>query len=122
MYHLPSDAPIDEYCGHFRGKTLVQACFGKHDLILHLDPGIIIAIFSSIGVGRKDQPVQRRTDPKKAAEELFDSLNTDVVDANWSREGDLSLVFNNGSILEVYNDSDQFECYTVTIGKTLIVV
>jgi hypothetical protein len=106
------------------GQRLIQACFGKHDLILNFDEtaSISLLITSSIGSAVAGEELQRDSDFTEHASTLLhclDVLTTSVfvVDSQTLRIG-----FANGTTLEVYDDSKQFESLVIThAGRTIVV-
>jgi hypothetical protein len=118
MYGLDPNIQL----GFLRGKTLEQACFGLHDLILHFDQDISISIESSIAVGQHGQTLVRHRSYQEVSRELLHLLNKVVIEVHWTTEGTVSLVFDHGAIVEIYDDSVEFESYSINSGSGLIVV
>ena len=110
MYGLPSNANLS----FFEGKTLLQACFGENDLILRFTGGISVAIYSCIGVGLAETQIQRVTAFEEAAVRILGLLNREVAGVSWTTEGTVSLSFEAGQIVELYDDSREFESYSIS--------
>ena len=118
MYRLPSDANLD----FFKGKTLIQACFGANDLILNFSENISVAVFSSIGVGLEAVNLKRFTAFEEASANILALLNKDVTDIHWTVDGTITLLFDNGHAIEVYDDSTDFESYTISSPAGQVIV
>jgi hypothetical protein len=105
----------------FIGSFLTQVCFGKFDLGLNFDrPASSIMIQSSCGIQTASGALEKYdiTD----VTQLRGFLNRDVTGATWGEEGTLILEFEGGDRLMVFDDSDQYESYTISHGTTTIVV
>jgi hypothetical protein len=108
----------------FRNQRLNQVCFGQNDLILHFDEAIELGftITSSIGTGKFSEEKFRSNDFKQHATTLLECLDKLTTSAEVVGEKALRIGFSNGYILEIYDDSDQYEslviCYS---GKTIVV-
>ena len=118
MYGLPQNTNLD----FLKGETLIQACFGANDLILNFSGNVSIAIFSSVGLGVDSENMKRHTVFEEAAGEILALLSKDVAAVSWTPNGTITLRFDNGNVIEIYDDSASFESYTVTSSRGLIVV
>lgn len=118
MYGLPQDVSV----GFFEGKVLLQACFGAHDLILNFDGDVNVTVSSSIGWAPLGGPIQQSDDFRHSALRVLDLLNQPVTSASAVDAGTLSLQFPDGSKLYVYDDSKEYESYTIRNGDQMIVV
>jgi hypothetical protein len=118
MYGLKSDPGIHV----LEGQTLIQVCFGENDLFLNFSGDISIGTYSCIGVGSKHQPAKRYEDFASISRELLKLLSADVVGVGWTPEGTITITFSSGSIVEFYDDSQQFESYTIRTPGGLVVV
>jgi hypothetical protein len=105
----------------FRGTTLVQICLGSNDLGLNFDiPPIRIMMQSDFGtrVVGEERVLHDPTDGHL----LRSFLNREVFDASWGEKGTLILTFDGGDQVLVFDDSDQFESYTIShSGQTIVV-
>jgi len=122
MYGLPSGTSFD----FIKGTTLIQACFGPHDLILNfhqtVSQTISISICSSLAVGRAGTNLLRHTSFEEIGREILSLLNRDVIDVGWTPDGTVSLTFEGNDLLEIYDDSANYESYTISSPAGLIVV
>jgi hypothetical protein len=116
MYGLPRDVSL----AFFEQRTLLQVCIGAHDLILNFD-GISVTVTSSIGLS-DGHVVQRYQDFPQAAPALVTLLNQKITSAVGKDAGTLELLFIGGLTLSIYDDSKEYESYTIKNGGQLIVV
>jgi hypothetical protein len=111
MYGLPPNTNLDFLKGH----TLIQVCFGENDLILNFSDSVSIAIFSSVAMNRHSAF-------REVAGELLVLLNKDVSNVRWTPEGTITLELDNGNAIQIYDDSPNFESYTISSSLGLLVV
>lgn len=105
----------------FVGGFLTQVCFGKFDLGLNFDrPASSIMIQSSFGIETPSRALEKYD--ISDVTQLKGFLNCDVTGATWGEQGTLILEFEGGGRLMVFDDSDQYESYTISHGTTTIVV
>ena len=113
-----------------KGKTLCQVCFGPYDLQLNFAEGTRISVTSTVGYGASDGTYAKRVIGKgpDMSEVLDDTgfllrlLMKEVKEVHWTVEGTLTLNFGDGSRLQLYDDSQQFESYNIWDAGQLIVV
>ena len=118
MYGLPKDINL----GFFSGKTLLQACFGFCDLILNFDGAVSVTVTSSIGTVDSSGRVQQHDDFRQVAAAVLVLLNQSVLSAEGNEAGTLTLQFDGGGMLAIYDDSRYYESYTIRNGEQMIVV
>jgi hypothetical protein len=118
MYGLPSRTNLD----FIKGTTLLQACFGPHDLILKFDETVSISIWSSVAVGSLGTNLLRHTRFEEISQAILSLLNRQVLNVGWTPNGTVSLTFEGNDLLEVYDDSASYESYTISSPAGLIVV
>ena len=118
MYGLPRDIDL----GFFDGKTLLQVCFGLHDLILNFDGDVSVTVTSSLGCIDSTGELKPHDDFHQVSVELLHLINQSVQFAEGDEAGTLMLKFDGGGILAVYDDSEEFESYTIRNGRKTIVV
>jgi hypothetical protein len=105
-----------------RGIELLQVCVGLHEVILHFTSDVSITI-----QGRFDhvQPsADARTDetlPSRAASLLM-LIGKQVGSVSHKTSGELKLGFSGNHWLTFFDDSPQYEAYTISHGEELIVV
>jgi hypothetical protein len=104
-----------------RETTIVQVCFGSHDLVLNFAEDIRIAIFSSVSMGFKGGPLHKYGNSRDAAADLFALLDKHVDDVAWTADGTLTLTIAD-RVLQIHDDSDRFESYVIRNGTEEVVV
>ena len=113
MYGLPKD-----FDGSFLvGRTLEMVCFNQNQVYLHFDANTTISIESAFSYKTEevvDVPVQESN--------LMEILGSAVSIAQGDANGTLSLLFNNGDTLKVYDTTQQYESYTISYGHKVIIV
>lgn len=118
MYGLPNDLNL----AFFKGKLLLQACFGAHDLILNFDGGVSITVTSSVGCVSSAGSIQHYDDFRQVAPLVLALLNQTILSAEGDQTGTLTLRFDGGGTLAIYDDSNEYESYTIKNGDLMIVV
>ncbi len=106
----------------FNGKTLLQACFGVHDLILNFDGDVSLTVTSSVGCMALDGRIQQYDNFRQVAPVVLAMLNQTILSAEGDEAGTLMLRFHGGGMLAVYDDSKEYESYTIKNGGHMIVV
>ena len=105
----------------FSGRTLVQMCFGMHDLVLNFDGSVSVTVTSRVEIGAHDHSMQIEQFIQSAPV-LLALVNRVVVTAVATEAGTLELGFDNGEVLRFVDDSHQYESYVVRSGQEVIVV
>ena len=120
MYGLSSQTEL----GFLIGQRVIQVCFGSNDLILKLDgsQSVTITVTSSIRCSSPTNAGLQSETFKNYAVFLLALIETIVEAVNIHESGTLELRFAGGSSLFIYDDSDQFESYTIEHEGRLIVV
>ena len=118
MYGLPRDINL----AFFNGKTLLQACFGANDIILNFDGNISITVTSSLGCMGSGGSIQQCDDFRQTAPSVLELLNQTVLTAEGDEAGTLTLKFDGGGMLAIYDDSKNYESYVINNGGQMIVV
>ena len=113
MYGLPKDFDGNVLVG----RVLEMVCFNENQVYLHFDRKTTITIEVAFSYG-SDQVIEI---PVKESN-LMESLGASVTEAHGDEHGTLSLLFDNGQTLKVYDPSKQYESYTISYeGKVIIV-
>ena len=118
MYGLPHDIDLT----FFRGKTLLQVCIGAHDLILNFDGDVNVTVTSSIGCVDSSGITQNYSSFREAACAVANFLNQTAVFAEGNKLSTLILKFDGGGMLLIYDDSKDYESYTIKHERREIVV
>jgi hypothetical protein len=113
MYGLPKN-----FDGSFLvGRTCELVCFSQNQVCLHFGDKITITIesaFSYKTIQVIDVPVHKSN--------LMELLGASVSGVQGDKDGTLSLFFDNGQTLKVYDTSKQFESYNIAYGDKVIIV
>jgi hypothetical protein len=117
MYGLPHDINL----AFFNQKLLLQVCIGACELILNFD-GVSVTVTSSVGFADTGGAFRRYDGFPEAASALVTLLNQHITSAEGENAGTLTLRFDGGGILSIYDDSKAYESYTIRNGAQLIVV
>jgi len=109
------------------GQTLIQICFGEHDLILHFDGGFsgaatAISITSLISLQLPESEQYEWEDFRQGAGFLVALVSNKVAKADGTTDGTLTIEFCEGGVLKIYDNSKRYESYSVGHGDKLIVV
>jgi len=118
VYGLPEGIDLT----FFAHKMLIQVCIGAHDLILNFEGGINISIASCIEMASPTVPSRRYEDFRQASSALVALITRSVASAAREDAGTLTLLFEGGERVSVFDDSTQYESYTIRHGEELIVV
>ena len=118
MYGLPSDPAL----AVLRGQCPIQVCFGENDLFLNFSGNLSFGIDSSIGLGVNPDCVIKCSDFRKVSQELLRLLSVLVNDVTWAKDGRISITFETGYVVELYDDSEQFESYTIKKPDGVVIV
>jgi hypothetical protein len=113
MYGLPRDFDGSVLVG----RTLEMVCFSQYQVYLHFDAETTITIEGAFSY-KTDHPV----DVPVQQSNLMELIGASVSAARGDENGTLCLVFDNGATLEVYDDTKQYECYTISYGGKVIIV
>ena len=118
MYGLPKGLSLKFLCG----KTLVQVCVGAHDMILNFDDDVSVTVTSHISCAGPDGAARQYHDFARAMPDLKVFLNQTIAKAEGNEDGTLLLAFDAVGTLAIYDDSAEYESYTIRHGKRVIVV
>ena len=116
MYSIPSNPDLNGVIG----SPLVQICFGEHDLQFHFDSGAWIGSQSSVEHS-EGGVLLTSWGENGIVGAAFQSLLGKAANAfAVPNEKKLELHFENGQILALLDDSEQFESFQVyQQGKTM---
>jgi hypothetical protein len=119
MYGLPEDLDLS----FFVGTTLIQLGMGEHQIQFVLHPNVRLSVESTMRLTSATGLNSRVEDGyREEAGVLLPLISHDVERASRTPSGALRLEWSNGAVLEVDDDSDQYESYTINHGERLIVV
>jgi hypothetical protein len=108
----------------FEGQRLIQVCFGKHDLILHFDETIRIELLvtSSISSATLGAELQRSHNFADHASTLLACLDFLTTSVRVLDTKTLRIEFSNDTTIEIHDDSEQFESFTIRYADKLMIV
>ena len=126
MYGIRADTDLS----FLRGKTLIQVCFGPYDLQLRFAENAHISIQSSVGYGAPEEGYEKRSiGGEPGLPNVLDDtrfllrlLMKTAEAVSWTAEGTITLNSECGLNLQIYDDSRQFESYTINNGNQLFIV
>jgi hypothetical protein len=118
MYGLPTGLNLS----FLHERSLLQLWVGLHEFILNFDQGVSITVTSSIGFELSDGPYRRYEDFREAVGIAATLLNERVTLAQGKSDGTLCLEFGDHRRVDVFDDSTQYESYTIRNQDQLIVV
>jgi hypothetical protein len=118
MYGIPR---TDRLAG-LLGTDLIQVCIGSHHVILRFDERAAISVECSFDHILKNQETYHYEDLWKQPSTLTTLLGSSVTKVETPERRTLRLYFSNGEAIDLFEDSDQYECFRIQIGEDEIVV
>ncbi len=103
-------------------QMLIQVCIGAHDLLLHFGADVSISVTSSVGCTDSSGTSHKYADFRQAAAHVAALIDQTVVSVEGNESGTLTLGFDGGGVLVVFDDSKEYESYTIKHGDRVIVV
>jgi hypothetical protein len=91
-------------------------------LSIDFDKAVRLTIFSSFAVGLPGQPMSKFNGSTEDAPALFPLIGDVISEAKATASGGLQVIFESGSVLEIFDDSEQYESFSIANGDQLIVV
>ncbi len=119
MYKLPKG--FDG--AFFIGKTLELVSFSVNSVFFSFGENVSITVESSLlyREGAQDDLAEVQTVPIKESR-LMQLVDHAVTRVHADEEGTLSLMFDNGHVLQLFDDSSNFESYSINDGSREIFV
>lgn len=109
MYGLPKGADFT----FLESLTLLQICFGEHDLILNFDDASI-TIMSAIRIKNSDAlGIQKYIDYRSAAPQILNLIGKSLMEVTTEEPGTLVLTFADACRLCIDDDSSDFESFII---------
>lgn len=97
-----------------KGKEVEQVAIGQYQVILNLTDDFSIYIGGSYKYGKGDALVENNGQDPSSSKELVDLLGKEIINSYIESDRILSMHFSNDCILELIDDSDQYESFTIT--------
>jgi len=114
MNGLPSDFRTAFICG----RTLNSLVVGRYVVNLFFSEDCVISVEGAVSLDKRE-----RIDLPSSILYLFQVIDRKVVSASSTTEGTLSLVFDSGETLHIYDSNERHESYNISVpGKILAVV
>lgn len=108
--------------GFLIGATLIQVAIGENEIILHTHPPSTILIQSKVLITAPGETVTDLDAAVQVGTALLPLLGKTITEATGTPPGSLVLKWSDGTTVEILNDSDQYECYSITHGTDFFVV
>jgi cytoskeletal protein RodZ len=118
MYGLPANIDLS----FLHGRVLLQLCVGQNEMILNFDEDVSITVESSIAFTFADGTYRHYTDWKEASHTAGALLGHQITSAKRKYGGTLCVKFDVDWWIEVFDDSQHYESYSIQNGSQLIVV
>jgi hypothetical protein len=119
VYGLPKD-----FTGTFlKDRRLEMICFNANQVYFHFDGGVSIAVESSFAhqTSRSESNAKVLKVPVSVSS-LMQLLEHSVIEVSGDEKGTLSLSFDHGHILKLFDSSPQYESYHIKRGDEMITV
>lgn len=112
-----------------KNKTLIQIAMGENEIVLKLqgdafDDGAI-TIESAVGIDRKGEGLQIFDDIKPthiAASAMADFLSKDIKEALYKDDGSLTLTFESGGSILLFNNEKDYVSYAIHYKNNSILI
>jgi hypothetical protein len=118
MYGL--DPKIDVW--FIEGRELIQVAVGRYQIQFAFDRDVAMSVEQKFEYRFQGELVTWEPGKMEAAGAVLKLVTATVTQARGTRDGTLTLEFDSGAILIVYDASNQCKSYTITRPGTTIVV
>ena len=119
MHRLPKDFDASVIAG----RTLEQVCFNSNQIALHFDDDLSIVIESAYShVTDPTMCGNRILAIPVSTSDLMQLLQCSVSSASGDDEGTLTLLFENDHTLKIYDNSNDYESYTINCRGQITIV
>lgn len=119
MYKLPKDFDAS----FFVGKSLDFLTFSQNSVAMVFSESVCITVESSLqhktGTEATDEPIQHL--PLHDSQ-LTQLLGRSVTQAFGQEDGTLTIIFDNGHVLNIFDDQESYESYSIMDGKRTIYI
>ncbi len=113
MNGLPADFKTEFLCG----KTLSLVSVMRFQVDLSLEEGCLISISGEVSLDKGE-----RLELPCSLLYLFQLIDQKVVAASSTIDGTLSLAFERGQTLHVYDSNEKYESYTISKNGEILAV
>ena len=104
------------------GVCVEQICVSTGASTINGEGRVSIRVFGGFAISTPKLSCVQFEGTVEDAAALFPLLGDRIRVAQATPDGGLKLDFNSGTALEIFSDSDQYECFTIENGGVLIVV
>jgi hypothetical protein len=104
------------------GACVSQIVISLSALSIDFDQPARLTIFSSFAVSIADNPLIRFDGSAEDSVALLPLISDVITAASATTSGGLRVNFKSGAVLEIFDDSKQYESFTISNGDQLIVV
>ena len=108
--------------GFLVGTTLIQVAIGENETNLHFHPDVTILIQSEVLITAPGEAVNSLDASVQVGSALLPLPGKTITEALGTPRGSLVIKWSDGTTVEILNDSDQYECYSITHGTDFFVV
>ena len=105
-----------------QGRELIQVAVGRYQVQFNFDQNVRISAERKYEYQSKGEIAEWEPAGTNGAAPVLRLLGAKVTRARGTKEGTLTLEFDNGDALVFYDTSDRYESYTITRPGTTIVV
>ncbi|HET7332011.1 hypothetical protein [Dyella sp.] len=118
MYRLKSTTDLS----FLSDVCIEQLCVSAGALTIGGDNRVSIKIFASFAISTLGRSYTRFNGSVEDAMALLPLIGDCIREAKATVDGGMQVDFKSGAVLMVFDDSDQFESFTIEYGDLLIVV
>ena len=118
MHGVPKDLDLSI----FRGKTLTLVGIGEHAVYFHFHPEGLLSVEGTWEVLSSEGTVidQSMEHADRSEYRVHRLLSHDVVGSELDPPSSFSLRFSNGYVLRVFDDSEQYESFSIQPGDIYV--
>jgi hypothetical protein len=99
-----------------------QICVSTGATTINGEGRVSVKVFGGFAISTPRSSCVRFEGAVEDAAALLPLLGDRIREAQATPDGGLKLDFDSGTVLELFSDCDQYECFTVENGDVLIVV
>lgn len=113
--------PKDINVSFLKEMTLIQIGIGQNEIVLNFQGNeyhvVALTIESDIGVIHKNDDLKLFSDDDQthiAASAMAEFLGKDIKEVIYNEDGSLTLIFENGGSIFLYNNNTHYVSYAIT--------
>src|SRR5262245_46744506 len=118
MYGLPPDFDIKI----FVGRNLELICFNENQIALHFNDDLSIVIESAFSHQSESSSKTQVAEIPVLESDLMQLLGRTITEGSGDKNGTLTLKFDNGHILNVFDTSSQYESYQIKYRGNVMII